>query len=58
MAMLLNDVCRCHDDKCEKRETCLRWLERNKFKQGWPVTTAKTLRGDNDECECYVKGTE
>lgn len=26
--MLANDVCRCTSEKCEERDTCLRWLER------------------------------
>jgi hypothetical protein len=29
MPALPDDYARCHDDRCEPREHCLRWLHRN-----------------------------
>lgn len=27
--MILDDVCRCHDDGCAKRYACARWVHRD-----------------------------
>lgn len=31
--MLSDDTCRCHNDRCEKHETCQRWLQRAEFRK-------------------------
>lgn len=30
---LPDDTCRCHDEECGERESCLRWLHRNRCGQ-------------------------
>ncbi len=39
------DWTRCHDESCEQREECLRWLDRD---SGW--SHAKTHRVDDGPC--------
>lgn len=47
------DWCRCHDDECPKRETCLRWIDRM---SGDPRTVhATTKREDSGECFSFVE---
>lgn len=43
------DWTRCHDDSCEHREDCLRWLDRE---SGW--THAATHRVDGSPCVAQV----
>ena len=45
---LLSDVTRCHDDSCQSRERCLRWLER---KTG--TSHATSLREPGGYCLHY-----
>jgi hypothetical protein len=28
-AVMPADICRCHDDSCDERHDCLRWLQRD-----------------------------
>ena len=37
------DICRCHDDGCSERETCLRWLCRNDGNETDRIPHAKSL---------------
>ena len=54
MSRLPNDVCRCFDSTCPRRETCLRWLDRSPEGERW-VTSANTLRQpDAATCEVYI----
>ncbi len=33
MTHLPNDICRCHNDRCQKRESCRRFVERSRVNQ-------------------------
>jgi hypothetical protein len=41
-AGMLDDVCRCHDDKCGARQMCARWIMRDEG--GAMVNHAVTLK--------------
>ena len=49
---LPNDVCRCHDSDCIERETCRRWLDRNKGSGSHVVHTNTLCASDG---RCYSK---
>jgi hypothetical protein len=46
---LPGDWTRCHDESCEHREECLRWIDRD---SGW--SHAKSLRVDGGPCIAQV----
>ena len=49
------DVCRCHDDDCPQKETCLRWLARHDC--GHPrINHAASLWDEMDrDCKHYAE---
>ena len=49
---LPDDVCRCHDDACPERETCLRFLQREIG--GIRVVHSATLRQKDEPCQSKI----
>lgn len=49
---LLNDICRCHNDECPERGSCLRWLERE---SGYVHTSFLNL--SENECPHWLGAT-
>lgn len=47
------DICRCHDDKCSSRDSCLRYADRASGRvhadSVWPS------RGDHDPCQYRIE---
>lgn len=47
---MLNDICRCLNEECPERETCLRWIER----EPGEVHSCLNLWGD-EPCESKIE---
>ena len=46
MAKLPNDVCRCHDATCTKRQRCERYLQRNTGGERTPQQATMRVSGE------------
>ena len=53
-ATLPRDYTRCHDDSCEQRHHCLRWLDKA---VGFNVSNAATLKTSDDPCPHLISST-
>jgi len=48
---LLNDICRCHDNTCDKHKKCERFLQRETAKGSATMRT-------NGECVYFIAGVK
>jgi len=53
--MLANDVCRCTSEKCEERDTCLRWLERFTMADGVGRVSFSDLWCNKKPCKYKIE---
>jgi len=57
MQYLSNDVCRCHNEACQKRDSCRRFLDRNKANREEfdLVTWSEDCSAGKERCPLYMK---
>lgn len=58
--MIEHDITHCNTNKCEKKETCHRWLAYKECLDGkytYPVSVSnfEQLKSKNNECKYYWK---
>ena len=54
MRKLRNDICRCNDDGCEEKDTCLRWLQRETGRVQCGSLKSYDAPLDS-KCECKIE---
>lgn len=58
MSILLDDICRCNDDTCQKHETCRRWIDRNRSRGKFVALAESLFSKQRWEGEKLVNKTE
>lgn len=57
--ILPDDICRCHDDECHRKENCLRYLHRDRARsESMVVSFSESLRQGQWPCFYFIAAEE